>query len=183
MTKNNSLENNLSLIIESKNSSLDNIILYETVDVELLKKLINSSLLKQTFNNPFSNIYFDNEKEQLIKYLLLIKNGKAKIQYKRPKNINYGRVTPHNALGLFSIRRELRHTLARNNYIDIDIINAHPSILLQLCEYNNIICNYLKLYFNNRDNILNEVMLKYKVKKDIAKQLFIQLFFVVKSAF
>ena len=47
--------------------------------------------------------------EQLIKYLALIKNGKAKIQYKRPKNINYGRVSPINALGLFSIRREIRH--------------------------------------------------------------------------
>jgi hypothetical protein len=38
MTKNNSLENNLSLIVESKNSSLDKLILYETINVELLKK-------------------------------------------------------------------------------------------------------------------------------------------------
>jgi len=144
MTKNNSLENNLSLIVESKNSSLDKLILYETIDVELLKKLISSSLLKQTFNNPFSNICFDNEKEQLIKYLALIKNGKAKIQYKRPKNINYGRVSPNNALGLFSIRREIRHTIAKEKYIDVDISNAHPSVLLQLCEQNNITCNYLK---------------------------------------
>jgi len=89
-------KNKLCLIIESKNSSLDKLILYETIDIELLKKLISSSLLKKTFNNPFSNICFDNEKEQLIKYLALIKNGKAKIQYKRPKNINYGRVNPIN---------------------------------------------------------------------------------------
>ena len=160
MTKNNSLENKLSLIIESKNSSLDKLILYETIDIELLKKLISSSLLKQTFNNPFSNICFDNE-----------------IQYKRPKNINYGRVSPINALGLFSIRREIRHTLAKETYIDIDISNAHPSILLQLCEQNNIACNYLKLYVDNRDTILNEIIEKYQVKKDIAKQLFIQLLY------
>jgi hypothetical protein len=119
MTKNNSLEKNLSLIVESKNSSLDKLILYETINVKLLKKLISSSLLKQTFNNPFSNICFDNEKEQLIKYLALIKNGKAKIQYKRPKNINYGRVSPINALGLFSIRREIIHTLAKEKYMGI----------------------------------------------------------------
>jgi len=174
---NNSLENKLSLIVESKNSSLDKLILYETIDVELLKKLISFSLLKQTFNNPFSNICFDNEKEQLIKYLALIKNGKAKIQYKRPKNINYGRVSPLNALGLFSIRREIRHTLAKEKYIDVDIKNAQPSMLLQLCEQNNITCNYLKLYVDNRDSILNEIINKYNVKKDTAKQLFIQLLF------
>lgn len=177
MTKNKCLENNLSLILESKNSLLDKLILYETIDIELLKKLISSSLLKQTFNNPFSNICFDNEKDQLIKYLALIKNGKAKIQYKRPKNINYGRVSPTNALGLFSLRRGLRHTLAIEKYIDIDILNAQPTILLQLCEQNNITCNYLKLYVNNRDNILNEVINKYNVTKDTAKQLFIILLF------
>ena len=177
MTKNKYLENNLSLIINPKNSLLDKIILYETIDTELLKKLINSSLLKQTFNNPFSNICFDNEKEQLLKYLCLIKNNKAKIQYKRAKNINYGRVCPINALGLFSFRREIRHTLAKTNYVDIDIINCHPSILLQICEHNNISCNNLKIYVDKRDIILNEIILKYNVKKDIAKQLFIQLLY------
>ena len=57
---------------------------------------------------------------------------------------------------LFSIRREIRHTLARDNYIDIDIENCHPVLLYQLCTHNNIQCDYLKYYmlsFELRINI------------------------------
>ena len=168
---------NLSLTTESKDCILDKLTLYETIDIKILNKLISSSLLKQTFNNPFSTIYYENEREQLKKYLLLIKDNKAKVQYTRAKNINYGRVSPKNALGLFSFRREIRHTLSKENYIDIDIVCCHHSILFQICEQNNIECNNLKYYINNREIILEEIKLKYNVKKDIAKQLFIQLLY------
>ena len=40
--------------------------------------------------------------------------------------MDYGRVFPKNSLGLFSIRREIRHTLARDNYVHIDVENCLP---------------------------------------------------------
>ena len=173
------MENNniLSLTIETKINKLTNIKLIETVPTDILKLLINSSLLKQQFNNPFSTICFDNEKQQLEKYLKLVKNNEAIITYTQTKNTKYGRVFPKNAVGLFSIRREIRHTLARDNYIDIDVENCHPVILYQICDAYNIKCNYLKYYIDNRTEILNEVMTKYNVNKDAAKQLFIQLLY------
>ena len=119
------INNNFSLTIDQKPNQLNNIELYEVVPTDILKLLINSSLLKETFNNPFSSMKYDNEKQQLEKYLKLFKNGKASINYKQA-DIKYGRVFPKKSLGLFSIRREIRHTLARANYIDIDIENCHP---------------------------------------------------------
>ena len=169
--------NFLKLTVEPKKNELNNIQLIEIIPTETLNLLINSSLLKQQFNNPFSSICFDNEKQQLEKYKKLVKNGEAKVNYIQTKDIKYGRVFPKNALGLFSIRREIRHTLARDNYIDIDIENCHPVLLCQICEENNIEHKYLKRYIDNRADLLQEVMITYNVVKDQAKQLFIQLLY------
>ena len=173
------IQNNnfLKLTIDSKKNELNNLKLNEQVPTEILNLLINSSLLKQQFNNPFSSICFDNEKQQLEKYKKLVKNGEATITYTQTKNMKFGRVFPKNAVGLFSIRREIRHTLARDNYIDIDIENCHPVLLYQICKENNIECKYLKKYIDNRAELLSEVMTTYNVIKDQAKQLFIQLLY------
>ena len=172
------IKNNFfNLTLEPQQNHLNNIKLIETVPTETLKLLINSSLLKQTFHNPFSSICFDNEKEQLLKYEKLIKKGEATITYTQTKNMKYGRVFPKASLGLFSIRREIRHTLAKDNYEDIDVENCHPVILHQICKANNIECKYLQKYINKRSELLQEVMTAYNVVKDQAKQLFIQLLY------
>ena len=41
------------------------------------------------------------------------------------------------------------------NIKDIDIVNSHPVILLNLCQKNEISCNILKNYVENRDLILD----------------------------
>ena len=62
-----------SLTSEPKSTCLDKLTLCETIPKELLKKLINSTLLKQTFHKPFSAFCFENEKEQLSKLFKMIK--------------------------------------------------------------------------------------------------------------
>ena len=121
--------NFFKLTIEPKKNELNNIKLIEKIPMETLNLLINSSLLKQQFNNPFSSICFDNEKQQLEKYLKLVKTNEASITYKQTKNNKFGRVFPKSAIGLFSFGREIRHTLARDNYFDIDIILSKSSSL------------------------------------------------------
>ena len=167
----------LQLTIQPSNSKLDKLKLIELINVDTLDSLINSSLLKQTFNSPCANTSYDNERQQLIKYKQLIQDGKASIQYKKAKDMQFGRVSPNKALGLFSIRREIRHTLARDNYVDIDIENCHPVLLLQILQANNIECKYLKQYVNKRDEKLDEVKQEYGVDRDKAKKLFIQLMY------
>ena len=165
-----------NLKINCVESKLDKLTLYEPIDIKILDKLINSDLLKVEFHNPLCKGY-ENEKQLLLSYKKLIKNGKAEVKYNKAKGIKYGRVNPHKALGLFSIRREIRHTLAKGTFVDIDIENCHPVILLQLCEANNIETKYLKKYVNKRQHYLDQVINYYGVSRDDAKRLFIRLLY------
>ena len=74
------------LKLEFRVSKLDNLVLNEPIDINILNKLINSDLL-QTITNPLSQIYYENEKEQLLKYNELInhQNGIANICYQQSK--------------------------------------------------------------------------------------------------
>jgi hypothetical protein len=147
----------------------------EEISTDTLNKLINSNLLN-TVQWTSGNITFENEKQQLQMLNKLIKNNKLKVSYKRPK-YGLGRVYPHKSLSLCSLRREIRHTLAFGNYVDIDISNAHPEILNQLCLNNNIKTKYLNQYVNNRDEILMETMTYYECNRDEAKKLYITLMY------
>jgi hypothetical protein len=158
-------------------SKLDYLTLNEEVSIEVLNKLINCDLLLDSFHNPTASLKYSNEREQLLKYKKLHKCGKFEITYKRTNGMSFGRCNPVGALGLFCIRREIRHTLAKNIYIDIDIDNCHPTILYQICKKYNIECDNLEDYVNNRNDYLKEVMNTYGVSRDDAKKLFIILLY------
>ena len=167
----------LNLTLDAIESKIDGIVLYEPIDLNILDKLLKSDLLKESFNSPFADRLYDNEKQQLLKYKSLIENGMARVKYEKVKGIKYGRVNPNKALGLFQIRRQIRHTLAKNTFIDIDIENCHPNLLLQICKANSVDCDYLEEYVSNRKMHLDAVMNEYNVTKDSAKKLFIQLMY------
>jgi hypothetical protein len=166
------------LTLNARSNILNGITCYETVNIEILNKLINSDLLKTTFNNPMSKYFHDDERQQLNKYKMIIDKKTAIVKYKRTKGMSYGRVFPFQSLSLYSIRRELRQTMAKEYYEDIDIENCHPSILLQICEANNIPCKYLKRYVKNRSEIISEVMQVFNVDRETTKKLFIRLMYI-----
>ena len=175
-----------SLNLTFKESILDGILLKEKIDIDLLDKLINSNLLKETFNNPMSKIY-KTEKHQLQKYRELITDGYANVKYERVKDMNCGRSNPNKSLGLFSIRREIRQTLTKNNYIDIDIDNCHPVVLNEILKQNNITNKYLQSYVDNRQKWFDNVNKHYHIgkicnndpikMKEIPKNLFIRIMY------
>ena len=150
----------LDLTLKPYENLLNGIVMYEPINRPLLEKLIHSDLLKETFRNPF--VSFSNEKTQLEAYRNIINSaGYAVVSYNKTKNNPFGRCNPAGSLGLHSIRREIRHTLCEELYIDIDIENAHPQILLQICKANTIPCNNLNDYCNNRQKWLDFVTDKY----------------------
>ena len=61
--------------------------------------------------------------------------------------------------------------------MDIDVENCHSVILSQICKSSGIRCKYLNKYIKNRKEYLLEVMEKYNVTRDSAKQLFIRLLY------
>jgi hypothetical protein len=160
----------LALSMEPLITKLNKMKCKEGVDIKKLRLLITSSLLQiDKFNQ------FENEKQQLEKYYKLFKENIAEILYQRV--FAYGRVYAKNGVGLQLIRKEIRHTISEDYYIDLDIVNAHATILYQLMVYNNIPCEYLEKYINNRDKILYTIMEKYNTKRESAKNLFIMMLY------
>lgn len=120
------------------------------------------------------------EKRKEFDFLLGLKkicknsNGIIQTTYKPSKNLKtQGRLFAQNA-SLQSLPREFRGCLANGLLYDIDIINAHPILLQQYCEKNGIRCDNLKYYCNNRDDVLNEIMIEYDYTRDEAKNLFLR---------
>lgn len=174
----------LSWILPSNTTcSLNGLSTTEIIPSKTLDLLITSSLLKETFNNKYVGLVFKNEKAQLLKLRGNVANDSSPIIYKRTPGLSYGRVNPVGGFGLASIRREIRHTLARDNYVDIDIDNAHPVFCKQYCEANGLDCGAISEYVNNRDAWLSRVSDAYLQevdaggRRDVAKKLFIALMY------
>ena len=147
----------------------------ERVDPIMLNKIINSEQLIAEWETDA--MCYENERAQLIAYRKKLKvNGNIGVKYKM-SNVAYGRVNPAKSLSLATIRRQVRHTLCKDTYTDVDIENCHPVILNQICAANNIEHKYLDKYVKKRDKIIKEVMETYKVDRSDDKTLFIQLMY------
>ena len=163
---------NLNLQLIKTSSSLDKIVLIERVDTKLLNLLINSNGILQTTKRESHGQVFENEKQQLEMILAKVKNNTLKVKHHISAH-GYGRVYQEKSLSLFCLRRKLRHTLTRDKYTDIDVENAHPQLLKQIFEANNIQPIYLQKYVNDRQTIFEEIINEYNITRDDAKMLFI----------
>ena len=83
------------LTLEPVKSSLHNITCKEKYNFKLLNKLFNSSLL---LKDPWNN--FENEKEQLLKYV----KTKGTVKYRRTSS--FGRTFCYDSAGLQSLRKK-----------------------------------------------------------------------------
>ncbi len=161
-----------SLTLQPHNNALNGIVLHEKCNVSALRKLIHSTLLKPTVSKWKQHVY-TSEKQQLTKYLTLIGGNTATVQYNKVDNQCWGRCNPNDMVSLFTLRKEIRHTISSMYYTDIDIENCHPSVLFQICKKFNIECANLEMYVNNRKHYLDMVSTHYEVDADDAKLLFI----------
>lgn len=164
------LMNMENLKLSAKKTIIANIETHETVDTVALDKLLTSDLLKTTFNNKFMEKIYESEHQQLIKFKSMIdENNDATVKHK--KKSAYGRSVPK--LGLFLIRRQIRQTLVKDLYVDIDMENCHVVILQQICKMNNIKTPMLDDYVDNRETHLKMIIDKYDTCRDEAKRVFL----------
>jgi P4 family phage/plasmid primase-like protien len=83
--------------------------------------------------------------------------GHYSVYYKKGRNSNnVGRWFCTNQIGIQCLPRPIRHTICDGLYYDLDIVNAHPVLLYQLCLKNNIECKYLKKYVERRKEKLEK---------------------------
>ena len=130
------------------------IILNEIVDEEKLKYILDNNDYNQEINELAKN-YYDS----------LDNLGRKRVVYKQKhncKNRYYG------VGGCSSyLKKEIRNSIMRKNIKDIDMINSHPVILLNLCQKNELSCNVLKNYVKNRDLILDSFSNDRKCVKEM----------------
>ncbi len=169
------------------NKSIDSIfnglVCKEPVDELMLHKLINSDLLQITCNSIYAKKY-ENEKEQLICYQKLIKDGYANVLYTKSE---IGRAKANNGLSFLNIRLQIRHTLADDTMVDIDIDNCHPVLMVQMLRDYGFHCKHLISYVKNRQSWLDLVNKHWNIDKihkgnivlmkDIPKNLFLRLMY------
>lgn len=97
------------------------------------------------------------------------------VSYKYSKGMeNRGRKFSDGA-SLQTISRVIRHTVAKDIYWDLDIVNAHPCILLKYCEDGNLKCDAIKDYIENRPKHINDLVEKYNIDSDGAKKIYLSL--------
>ena len=65
------------------------------------------------------------------------------------------------------LKKEIRDSILPKNIKDIDMVNAHPVILNYICKKNNVGCNILKNYIENRELILSSFAENRKYVKDL----------------
>ena len=119
------LKNMCYFKISPNSTVIANITTKEKVDVQMLNKLISSDLLRDTFSNKYQSKIYKNELKQLLDYKKMINNDGYIYIYMK-KNNQYGR--SHTKISLLQIRREIRQTIAKDLYSDVDIENCHAVI-------------------------------------------------------
>ena len=153
----------------SSNNKMDEMItLTEQVDMIALQTIItNFDALKEHFekepeeHGEESKYDINTLKNILLKYFKYKKKKGNDITYGFVGKIKDGRMFSKGDCSLQSLKKIIRHTLARDIYYDIDMKNAHPTILSQYCEKNEIPCPLLDEYVNDRDNVVNSLIKVY----------------------
>ena len=106
----------------------------------------------------------------LVKYYdSLNLSGEIAVSYKQ-KSYGFGRYYGENKLQLQNISKKIRHTISNEKMIDVDMKNAHPSLLQWYCQTNNIPCEGLSYYIDNRDKCLDDIVKLKNIPKDEVKQ-------------
>jgi len=93
-------------------------------------------------------------------------NGVRKVVYRQAAHA-IGRVYADGALSLANFSKPLRSALARELYVDIDIPNAHPRILLALARKHGWPAACLERYIEQRDAVIGELPYPEPVSKQI----------------
>ena len=117
-------------------------ILNEIVDKEKLEYILDNNNFDQEVNNLAKN-YYDS----------LHIFGRKRIVYKQKHNLKNRYYGVGSALTY--LKKEIRNSTMPKNMKDIDMVYSHPVILINLCQKNELACNILKNYVENRDLILD----------------------------
>lgn len=106
--------------------------------------------------------------------------NRVRVTYQRTKigaKLGIGRMYAQAGMGMQAIEGDIRAALAQKYYWDIDMVNAQPVILRQICIANGWVCDRLTDYVQNRSARLTEIMQQTGCTRAEAKDLCICVMF------
>lgn len=142
--------------------------------------MINSVVNPNEIDEQGECIWNKQQYKRIVKYVRQAKKNGYKIKqtYSTAFNNDEGRLfvsnEDTNKAGLQNINRFMRGCLSNGIYIDVDMVNAHPTILRYICFKHNIKCDNLTEYINNRDYKINELINESGLDRSDIKTLFIK---------
>ena len=156
---------------------------YTPEEVNLMKYILcceNADMRKsfgldQKHHNP--DICYESNEEHLTKYLSLIDaGGNVAVKYSRG-GCDYGRYYSFKSLSIACIHRSIRHTILKDNWVDIDFSNCHPVALLSMLRNSNYegSMTYLNKYVTEREDTLKSIMDFHSISRGDAKTLMLRL--------
>ena len=144
----------------------------EIIDKKILEKLLCNPDLLTSWTDE--NGAEHDDKKQLIGILQKLDGYKLSVKYNFSSNSkDFGRVYPEGSLSLGACQRNIRGTLTHGTYIDIDIVNAHPSMILHFLKKFEFPHSTYSKYINDRGSYLSKIMKTYSCSRYDAKKFFI----------
>lgn len=133
-------------------------------------ELFDKDKLFYVLDNPKKFIVPLDSLDMIRKYFMYStgysKTGYINVDYEGDKTL-YAK----HGLSLQMMNKKIRHAIASEYYVDIDIVNSHPVMLEYICRLHKIPCEQLTYYNNNREIVLNA----YPVDRGQVKDLLIKL--------
>jgi hypothetical protein len=126
----------------------------------------------------YKYIPYKTELDQMIKYKECYSKRTKTFQtsFYLP-NHKWGRINPTSYTSLSIYHRPTRHSLCKDIYIDIDMVNAQVSIIVEICKHHHISVPALERYVENTVIMREAIMKFHSVSKDVAKNLPITIIF------
>jgi hypothetical protein len=126
-----------------KESIFNKVKTYEVMDKKYLYGFINTGMgITYRDNKRYEKIgiQYQDEQKQMLNFLKLEskdEEGKFMTSHSLPKH-KWGRVKPQSHLSFSVFHRKTRHTFAKENYVDIDMVNCHSNIYLSFAKHHNL---------------------------------------------
>jgi len=162
--------NNKKVIISLNETVKENIALMcSKLTLPQFKNLFDLSTTKRHDNYQVMSEY-----KKVVNYcneIIKSKNNHS-VNYGFAEDKDVGRLQSKNP-SLQRVFNGFRGVLCDGKMIDFDMCNCHPNILLKLCMDNNINCNKLFNYIQNRDKCLSDLMTEYDISRGEAKSSFL----------
>ena len=131
-----------------------------TLDVDY--KLL--SLISESDNEYFT----EDRKKLLIPILNAIDKDTNTLKVKHNNRFDLGRFYPNNSISPISISRHIKHTLFHyQDWVDLDMVKGHPSILYSIAKNNNLTLPSFERYLKEPDVVLNEMIDFYSCEDEL----------------